>query len=76
MWLELKQAWRLALGATPAQLAALIFRGALVLVGIGLAIGLPLALGAGKFLGSQLYGLNPYALVVIVLALVALGSWP
>lgn len=43
-----------------------------MLVAIGLAIGLPLALRGGKFLGSQLYGLNPYDPVVIVLALVAL----
>jgi predicted permease len=51
---------RLALGATPAQAAALIVRGAFALVAIGLAIGFPLALGVGRFLGSQLYGLSPY----------------
>jgi predicted permease len=51
---------RLALGATPAQAAALIVRGAFALVAIGLVVGFPLALGVGQFLGSQLYGLNPY----------------
>ncbi len=64
---------RLALGATPAQVAALIVRGAFVLVGIGLVIGFPLALVAGQFLGSQLYGLNPYDPVVILLAVLTLG---
>jgi ABC-type antimicrobial peptide transport system permease subunit len=48
-----------------------VVRGALGLVLIGLALGLPLALGAGRFLGSQLYGLNPYDPAVI---LAAVGS--
>jgi predicted permease len=64
---------RLALGATPAQAAALIIRGAFVLVAIGLVVGFPLALAAGHFLGSQLYGLNPYDPAAILLALVTLS---
>lgn len=64
---------RLALGATPPQVASLIVRGALALVGIGLVIGLPLALAGGIFLGSQLYGLNPYDPAVIFLSVLALG---
>jgi predicted permease len=64
---------RLALGATPGQVAALVVRGAFALVGLGLVIGFPLALVAGRFLGSQLYGLNPYDPVVIFLAVIALG---
>jgi predicted permease len=64
---------RLALGATPAQGAALIIRGAFTLVAIGLVVGFPLALAAGKFLGSQLYGLNPYDPAAILLAIVTLS---
>ncbi|MGH9445720.1 MAG: FtsX-like permease family protein, partial [Terriglobia bacterium] len=64
---------RLALGATAAQVAALIVREAFALVAIGLVIGFPLALVAGQFLGSQLYGLNPYDPVVISLAVLTLG---
>ena len=60
---------RLALGATPAQGAALIIRGAFALVAIGLVVGLPLALAAGQFLRSQLYGLNPYDPAAILLAI-------
>jgi predicted permease len=64
---------RLALGATRAQAAALIIRGAFTLVATGLIVGLPLALSAGRFLGSQLYGLNPYNPGVILLAALTLG---
>lgn len=64
---------RLALGATPAQVGALVVRGAFALVAIGLMVGFPLALVAGRFLGSQLYGLNPYDPAVIALAVLALG---
>jgi ABC-type antimicrobial peptide transport system permease subunit len=64
---------RLALGATRAQAAGLIIRGAFALVVVGLITGLPLALAAGRFLGSQLYGLNPYDPVVILVAVLTLG---
>jgi len=64
---------RLALGATRAQAAALIIRGAFALVATGLLVGLPLALAAGRFLGSQLYGLNPYNAGTILVAVLTLG---
>jgi predicted permease len=64
---------RLALGASPAQVAALIVRGAFALVAIGLIVGFPLALAAGRFLGGQLYGLNPYDPGVVFLAVLALA---
>jgi len=64
---------RLALGASPTQAAALIIRGAFALVAVGLAVGFPLALATGRFLGSQLYGLNPYDPAVIVLAILTLS---
>ncbi|HEX5412072.1 MAG TPA: ABC transporter permease [Terriglobia bacterium] len=64
---------RLALGATRMQAAALIVRGAFAVVAAGLVLGLPLALAAGRFLGSQLYGLNPYDPLVMIVAVLTLG---
>jgi ABC-type antimicrobial peptide transport system permease subunit len=52
---------------------ALVLRGGLALVAVGLLVGLPLALVAGRLLGNQLYGTNPYNPVVIVIAVLALG---
>jgi len=62
-----------ALGATPAQVAVLVIRRALALVAVGLALGFPVALAAGKFLGSQLYGLKPYDLAATLLAILTLS---
>jgi predicted permease len=64
---------RMALGATRFEAGRLVVRGALALVAIGLAVGFPLALLAGRFLGSQLYGLSPYNPAVILVAVLALG---
>jgi len=64
---------RLALGATRVQAAALVLRGAFALVAIGLLVGLPVTLAAARFLGSQLYGLNPYDPAVISAAVLTLG---
>lgn len=46
---------------------------ALSLIGGGLLFGLPLTLAAGRFLGSQLYGMNPYDPMVTLAAVLALG---
>ena len=64
---------RLALGATRTDIVRLVVRGAFSLILLGLIIGLPLTLAAGRFLGAQLYGANPYSPVVMVSATVALG---
>jgi predicted permease len=64
---------RMALGADRAQVVRLILRGALGLTVIGLLIGLPLTVAVGRFLGSQLYGINPYNPVVTAAAVLALG---
>ena len=39
----------------------------------GLVVGLPLTFAAGRFLGHQLYGMNPYDPVVISVAVMTLG---
>jgi predicted permease len=64
---------RMALGAHRGHVLALVLRGGLALVAIGLLMGLPLALVAGRLLGNQLYGTNPYNPAVIVIAVLALG---
>ena len=63
----------MALGADRGQVIALVLRGALGLVVMGLWSGLPLALAAGRFLGSQLYGMNPYDPCGDFAAVAALG---
>jgi predicted permease len=49
---------RLALGAAPSAVLWLVMREVLMLLGIGLAVGIPAAIGAGRFVSSQLYGVN------------------
>ncbi len=64
---------RMALGANRGDTVALILRGAFMLILLGLAAGLPLSFAAGRFLGHQLYGMNPYNPVVMIAAVTALG---
>jgi predicted permease len=64
---------RMALGANRGNVLVLILQGAFGLILFGLVIGLPLTFAAGRFLGNQLYGLNPYNLSVTLVAVVALG---
>ena len=64
---------RMALGAGRAQVVALILRGAFGLIIVGLLTGLPVTFAAGRFLGHQLYGLNPFNPVVTFVAVLTLG---
>ncbi len=64
---------RMALGANRGHVVALVLRGAFALIVIGLLIGLPLTFALGRFLGSQLYGLNPYNPVITFVAVLVLG---
>jgi predicted permease len=64
---------RVALGASRLDVVQLVLRGALGPILLGLLIGLPLTLAAGRFLGDQLYGANPYNPVVTLTAVLALG---
>jgi predicted permease len=59
---------RMALGADRGHIVRLVLRGAFALIVFGLVIGLPLAFGAARFLGNQLYGINPYNPVVTLAA--------
>ena len=64
---------RMALGANRRSVVALVLRGAFALIALGLLLGLPMTFAAGRFLGSQLYGMNPYSLWVTSVAVLALG---
>jgi len=64
---------RMALGASRGNVVTLVLRGAFGLIAVGLLLGLPLSAMAGRFLGRQLYGMNPYNPVVSMAAVVTLG---
>ena len=63
---------RVALGARRGAVVALVLRQSLAIAGIGLAVGIPLAFLAGQAVSSQLYGIQPYSLLAIGVATVAL----
>src|SRR4029077_17340384 len=70
---------RLALGAEPRQLAAMVLRQGLMPVVCGLAAGLIGALAIGQFLASQLFGVSPrdpftISMVTMLLMIVAVGA--
>jgi predicted permease len=67
---------RLALGADPGQVIWLVMREVLLLLALGLAVGLPAAIGLGRFVASQLYGIeaNDPWMAVATMALLALVS--
>ena len=50
---------RLALGAEPSGVLWIVMREVLILLVIGLAIGIPTAIGLGRYVSSQLYGIQP-----------------
>lgn len=64
---------RMALGADRRKIVALVLRGAFLLTLFGLLVGLPLTFAAGRFLGNQLYGMNPQNPTVTLLAIAVLG---
>jgi predicted permease len=64
---------RMALGATRANVVALVLRGALWQILIGLALGIPTALFAGHLMASQLYGVGGYDPLALVGATLVLG---
>jgi ABC-type antimicrobial peptide transport system permease subunit len=65
---------RMALGADRVRVVGLILKGAFGLILLGLMVGFPLTLAAGRVLGNQLYGMNPYNPLVTFVAIGVLGS--
>jgi ABC-type antimicrobial peptide transport system permease subunit len=55
---------RLALGAQPGLVIWLVMREVLLLLAIGLAVGVPSALALGRFVSTQLYGIQPHDPVI------------
>lgn len=64
---------RMALGADRRHIIRLVLQGAFGPILFGLFVGLPLTFAAGRFLGSQLYGMSPYNPTVTLVAAAALG---
>jgi predicted permease len=50
---------RLALGAEPSGVLWIVMKEVLLLLVIGLAVGIPTAIGLGRYVSSQLYGIQP-----------------
>jgi ABC-type antimicrobial peptide transport system permease subunit len=68
---------RMALGARGGNIAWMVLRETLILVGVGLALGVPAALFAGRLVSSQLFelrGADPWTLIgaAVVLTVVAM----
>ena len=64
---------RMALGANRGDVVRLILRGSFLIILFGLSVGLPATFAAGRFLGSQLYGMNPYNPELALFAASVLG---
>jgi putative ABC transport system permease protein len=70
---------RLALGAQPAFVIWLVMREVVLLLVVGLAVGIPAALGLGRYVASQLYGIQAHdptitGLTVALLSVVAAAA--
>jgi predicted permease len=67
---------RLAIGARPSSVIWMVMREVLILLAIGLAIGVPAALALGRYVSSQLYGIEPQdpGIALATMALLTLVS--
>ena len=65
---------RAALGATPANLVALVVGGGIVWVAIGLAVGSAAAFGTTRLMASVLFGVGPSDPVTLAATLAALAA--
>lgn len=70
---------RLALGAERSEVLWIVMQEVLVLLAIGLAVGVPSAMGLGRYVSSQLYGIQPNdpwiaVTTVILLSIVSIAA--
>lgn len=63
---------RLALGAQPGLVIWMVMREVLLLLAVGLAVGIPAAMALGRFVSTQLYGIQPRDPLVAAVTLVLL----
>jgi putative ABC transport system permease protein len=64
---------RMALGADRFNILKLVLGGALVQMGIALAIGIPVTIAAGHAMTTQLFGIKPYDLRILLVTSAALA---
>jgi predicted permease len=65
---------RLALGARPGELAAMVFRETMIVVATGVLIGVPAALAAVRLVRNQLFGVDALDIPSFAIALVILAG--
>jgi predicted permease len=68
---------RLALGAEPGGVIWLVMREVLLLLAIGLAVGIPTAMALGRFVASQLYGIearDPWTAIATLILLTCVSA--
>jgi ABC-type antimicrobial peptide transport system permease subunit len=65
---------RLALGAEPSGVLWIVMREVLILLVIGLAVGIPAAIGLGRYVSSQLYGIQPNDPFIAISTVVLLAA--
>lgn len=63
---------RMAMGAERREVLRLVLRESMLLVGVGIAIGIAASLGAGRFVASQLFGLEPTDVVTMISAMLVM----
>jgi predicted permease len=64
---------RMALGATPWRVVAMVLRSAFSHVLLGLGVGIPLAIGAAKLMANKLFGVGTHDVRVLGVAALALA---
>jgi predicted permease len=64
---------RMALGADRGRVVGMVLAAAFWQVSLGLAIGIPAAIGAGKLMTVQLFGVQPWDPVMLMIATMLLG---
>jgi putative ABC transport system permease protein len=65
---------RVALGAPRRDISRAVLKGSIAIIGIGVAIVIIGAIGAGRLLSSLLFGVPPYAALILTIAVAALGA--
>ena len=63
---------RLALGAEPSEVVWIVMKEVLILAAVGFVVGIPTAFALGRFVSSQLYGIQPHDPMIGVVTIVFL----